>query len=72
MAEFVLRARPVLEVVEVGLVLEVVEVGLALQLYSVILFVSLLDGQNLGVCKTIFVQLATRMIAGRSRFSIDI
>jgi len=64
----------VLEVVEVGLALEVEveEAGLALQPYSVVSFVSLLDVQNLGVCKTTFVQPATRTIAGRSRFNIDV
>jgi len=62
------------DLVEVGLALEVEveEAGLALQPYSVVLLVSLLDVQNLGVCKTTFVQPATRTITGRSRFNIDV
>jgi len=77
----VLRAQPVLEVVEVGPMLKVVEVGLALEVeeaglalqpYSVVSFMSLLDVQNLGVCKMTFVQSATRTITGRSRFNIDV
>ena len=68
----VVEVGPALEVVEVGLALEVEEAGLALQPYSVVSFISLLDVQNLGVCKTTFVQPATRTIAGRSRFNIDV